>query len=218
MAATDRDRERAKEIYANMSRRQKVGYFLTYYKWVVLIIIVAIVLLIMWIWHITHPDPDVLANVTLVSAADPSVYSDGTNVFDRYLEDEGYDPDEETLDVVIMTESTYNVELISAKLITGEIDLVAGEEDTRKLLAQSEALAALDLMLPDDLLDEYADNLYMDTDSETGEEHAYAVLIKDDNPLIYEGYYAEPVWLGIAATSDNSEVAESVLEYILREQ
>ena len=212
---TDADKERSKEVYHTLPLGKKIQYIVQYYRVVLILIAAGIAILIWAIYKILHPDPTSLLEVTLVEAATP--LGDEADVFDRFFEENGYNAEEEEISVTVMDSTTYTSQLLMARLMTGEIDLLAGDEDTAEMLVEGEGLLELEELLPDDVLEEYADSLYYAEDPETGEEHAYAVLLPEGNVLVQDGYYADAVYVGIAYTAEHPEMAEMMIEYLLEQ-
>lgn len=212
---TDADKEWSKEVYHTLPLGKKIQYIVQYYRVVLILIAAGIVILIWGIYKILHPDPTSLLEVTLVEAATP--LGDEADVFDRFFEENGYNAEEEEISVTVMDSTTYTSQLLMARLMTAEIDLLAGDEDTAEMLVEGEGLLELEELLPDDVLEEYADSLYYAEDPETGEEHVYAVLLPEGNVLVQDGYYADAVYVGIAYTAEHSEMAETMIEYLLEQ-
>ncbi|MCD8217682.1 MAG: hypothetical protein LUD01_06505 [Clostridiales bacterium] len=163
--------------------------------------------------QIRNPDPESLLSVVLAEAATPPDSEE--NVFSRFLEESGYDTEEETITVEVMDDSYYTSQLLVMRLMNGEIDLLAGEEATMEKFAEGEGLIELDEVLPEELLEEYEDRLYYAVNANTGEEHVYAILLPEDSALVEDGYYAGEIYVAIAYSAEHPEMAGDMIEYLL---
>ncbi len=213
MAATDKDKIRSKEVLKTLGFAGKVQYIWDYYKLVLVLIVAAIAIIIYFTYRFLHPDPEYILDVTLVEGATP--IDDTGNVFEQYMDDNGYDRSEQDISVVVMESTTYTTQLLMARLMTGEIDMMTGDVDIMDMLYEGQALLELEDLVSAELLEEYADCLYWAEDPDTGEEHVYAIQLKDGNALMQQAYYAENVYVCIAYTAEHVETGISVMEYLL---
>ncbi len=210
---TDADKERGKELIREMKPGQKAGYVMTYYWGWILLVVIGIIIAIWGVYRYTHPGPKDLVNVELVGAAQPT--EEVWDIFDQYMVDYDIDQETETVNMTIVESTDYTTQLILARLMTGEVDLLTMDEDTMAVMVSGDGMMELDEVLSPDLLEEYEDRLFYGIDEMTGEAHVYGVLLKDGNPLMQAAYYGEPVWACIAYNADHPEMAVSVLEYLL---
>lgn len=209
----DADKERSKEVYHSLPLGKKIRYIFEYYKVILILIAAGVGILIYVIIQIRNPDPESVLSVALVEAATP--LDDEGNVFSRFLEENGYDTEEETITVEVMDYSYYTSQLLVTRLLAGEIDLLAGDEDTIETLAESEGLLELEDVLPEELLAECGESLYYAGDADTGEEHVYAILLPESNALAEDGYYTGEVYIAIAYSAEHTEMAGNMIEYML---
>ncbi len=210
---TNADEDNARELVKQMKFWQKVRYYIRYYPYI-LIIIIAVVLLIIWgIYRYMQPNPDTILDVQLVQADPVGDGSEG--VFEQFIVDSDMDPKEETVTVNVVEPSIYVNQLVLTAVMAGDVDMVIGDDDAMSMLTGGTFFLNLDDIISESLLEEYAGRLYIAEDVQTGEEHVYAILLEDDNPLIQEGYYTEPMWVGIAYNTEREETAVSLMEYLL---
>ncbi|MCD8365014.1 MAG: hypothetical protein LUC83_04230 [Clostridiales bacterium] len=211
----DADVRRSKEVYHSLSGKKKIQYIFEYYKVVVILIVIGIGILIYAVFKILHPDPEPVLGVALVEAATPT--EDEEDVFDQFLTENGYNPEEDFISIEVMDYAAYTSPILITRMMAQTVDLLAADQDTVESLVEGGRLMELEDLLPESLLEEYSDNLYCEEDSQTGETHVYAVLLPEDNALTENGYYEDAVYIGIAYSAEHVEAAEAMMEYLLNE-
>ncbi len=209
---TDADREKAKELVKQMTPVQKIGHFINYNRVVCIIIVIAIIVLIWVVYRVRHPGPEDILKIQLYGAN--SAYDETDNVFERYMDEHDIDQDKETISVEI-TDDLMGEQVISTRIMSGDVDLLVGDEDIMDMVTDGGGLIALEDLLPEDLIEEYGDSLYVADDPQTGEEHLYGIMFRQDSPLIAMDCYREPQIIGITYNSEHPDTAVSMMEYIL---
>ncbi len=214
-----------KKTFQEMTVREKIEHIWEYYKLAVFGIIAGVALIIYIIMKILNPDPDVILGVTLVNSYS-RMTGESENIFEQYLLDNGYNPEEETISV---NESLYiseggmgqsdmaSLQALMAWTSVGEIDILAGDENVMNMLGNSGGLLEMEEVLTPAQMEQYGDRLYTTKDPETGQEYVCALKLPEGNLLNKAGYYSGDVWVGIPSTSKRQELAIKIFNYILGE-
>ncbi len=213
MAIQDKDAMRGEELRRELGFRGRLRYLWDYQKLLLLIVAAVILVVAYFVYKLTHPDPETLASVCLVEAVTP--LDDTGNAFSQYLADYGYDAAQEEITVEIIDSTGYEEQVLSVRLMSGDIDVVVLSEELADTLVEGGGLMALEELFSAEFLEEYADSLYYGQDATTGEAHVYAIRLGDDNALIQAGYYEEAQLMGIAYSAERIEVGVSVMTYLL---
>lgn len=216
--------ETRKKTFQSMTIREKAEHIWEYYKPVLLGIVLAAALIIYIIMKIVSPEPESVLNVTLVNAA--SYNMEEEDVFERYLREQGYDPQKETISVNtglfldpdgMSQGSAASYQALVAMTMVGEIDLLGGDQEILELLGANGGLMDMGDILNEEQLERYADRLYTATDAETGTAYVCGIRLPQDNPLTADGYYGENVWAAVPYTAAHQELAKEFLLYLLGE-
>lgn len=214
-----------KKTFQEMTVREKIEHIWEYYKLAVFGIIAGVALIIYIIMKILNPDPDMILGVTLVNSYS-RMTGESENIFEQYLLDNGYNPEEETISV---NESLYiseggmgqsdmaSLQALMAWTSVGEIDILAGDENVMNMLGNSGGLLEMEEVLTPAQMEQYGDRLYTTKDPETGQEYVCALKLPEGNLLNKAGYYNGDVWVGIPSTSKRQELAIKIFNYILGE-
>lgn len=209
-----------KKTFRTMSFGQKVEHIWEYYRWLVLGSIAAVILLVYIIVQAVTPKPDILLNVTLLNANSLGVAE--PDVFVRYLEEKGYDPQTEEVYVNTTMHLEYgsgnsNVyQALAAMVLVGEIDLLVGDENSVGMIAAGNGLMPLTEFLEEELTGDYADeDLFFWTDETTGKSEVCGIWLPEGNPLAADGYYKGRALATIPYTAQNQDMAKEMLVYLI---
>lgn len=211
--------------FEDLSTKEKIEHIWTYYKFWIIGAIAVIWLICYLIYKFIHPDPDTIMNAVLVNADYTEAVEE--NAFMRYLDENGYNREEETIAVndglwinleatMGKREDNYS-ETLAVLLMGGGIDVLAGPEDIFALVGESGAMEDVRTLLSSELAAKYQDRFFMVVSEDTGEEMPCAIWLEADNPLAQDGYYAGEILVGIPNTTRNKELAIDVLLYLLGE-
>ena len=119
--------------FKDLTFKEKIQQIWDYYRPVIFGIAFAVWLIIYIIYKILNPDPDVLMTAVLMNSSTIDVAE--KDVFTRYLEENGYNPEEETIstrtNLSIDTENAgaaqitlSSQQVLMAMLSAGEVDLL----------------------------------------------------------------------------------------------
>lgn len=217
--------ERIKTPFRDMTIKQKLEHIWEYYKPVIFGIAAGIALIIYIIYKVLSPDPDAALNVTLVNANGYEAAEE--NTFIRYLKEQGYDLTAETAyintSLAIDGErggqaSATSMQVLSAMVMVGEIDLLAGDAYTLQLMGSGGGLLPVDQILSSQQLKEYEDRLYSVENPETGEQLVCGIWLGENSLLVQDGYYYDKVLVGIPYTAVHQELAIEMITYLLEQE
>lgn len=211
--------------FKDLTFKEKIQQIWDYYKPVIFGIAFAVWLIIYIIYKILNPDPDVLMTAVLMNSSTIDVAE--KDVFTRYLEENGYNPEEETIstrtNLSIDTENAgaaqitlSSQQVLMAMLSAGEVDLLVGTEDSFDMLG-TDGLMRAEEILPTELAEKYRDRFYIVKNQETGEKLAGGIWLEEGNPLMEDGYYHEKMLVGIPTTATNVDMAKELLLILLEE-
>ncbi len=180
-----------------MNKTQKLFYFWYYYKWFFLLAVGGIILAIAVITTVHREyEKEYLMNIVLANAETYTVNE--SDYLDRFLEE--YDYDENvvlSIDTSIAVDtvkggeqSAAGIQTLAALFVTGDVDLYISDEALFELEAQNHAFTDLREILPDSILEAYADLLWYGTEEDTGEEIPYGIDVSGFAICTEEAFYA----------------------------
>ncbi len=229
MAEHKKVTERTK-AFKDMTFGEKIEQIWAYYKPVLLAIVLGVSLIIYIIYKIINPDPDIILNVALVNSV--AAYQEQTeedDLFTRYLKENGYNPEEETISVsanLYLTEDGSGGEMdmatsqsLMARIAASDIDILAGDKFILDMFGADGGFLEIREIFTEEQMEKYADNLYTAVDEETGEEYVCGLKLPESNLLTAEGYYGTEVWMAIPVTANEEHIqlAKEVFIYLLGE-
>lgn len=229
MAEHKKVTERTKE-FKDMTFGEKIEQIWAYYKPVLLAIVLGVSLIIYIIYKIINPDPDIILNVALVNSI--AAYQEQTeedDLFTRYLKENGYNPEEETISVstnLYLTEDGSGGQMdmatsqsLMARVAASDIDILAGDKFILDMFGADGGLMDMQTILTEEQMEKYADNFYTAVDEETGEEYVCGLKLPEGNLLTAEGYYGTEVWMAIPVTvnEEHVQLAKEVFVYLIGE-
>ncbi len=218
----DQDRNSAREHFHQMSFKEKVGYFWDYYKIQCLLTIAFIGVIISVIKTYGADRKEEYLYVELINGS--LAATENSCLGDLYLES----VDVSTEDYAVTIDSSLSVDLeeqdqdtlttlqvVAARIFSGEIDVFAAEEDYFDLEIQNYGVQSLKPYLSEEELEKYAAYLYYEKNPDTGVLEPYGFCFQISK-LTENGIYPEnpKIFIGIGAGSDRVEEAISFIEYL----
>lgn len=217
--------EKIQTPFRKMPPKQKLEHIWEYYKLPIFGIGAGIFLIIYIIYKAVTPDPEAVLNVTLVNANGYQVAEEDT--FIRYLKEQGYDLTQET--AYINTSLTLDgerggqatatsMQVLSAMVMVGEIDLLVGDEYTLQVVGSGGGLMPMDQVLTPEQMEKYGDRLCAVENPETGQQQICGVWLGENNLLVQDGYYFEKVLVSVPYTAAHTELAAEMIGYLLEQE
>lgn len=212
------DRNRFKE----MPFKEKVQHIWEYYKLAVFGIILGIIIIVSIIVGISRKKPEVILNVSMVNCNTFQVTEQ--DVFQRYLLENGYDMEAQTIVVktnykisedISGTLALTSYQALNTSMALGEVDLLIGDDDVFQMFGSAKGFKSLSEVLTKEILEKYEDQLYTVIDTETKKEVVCGIRLQEDNPLVKDGYYEGSVLVGFPYSTTNQELAVEMLLYLL---
>lgn len=222
-----------------MTPKERISYIWDYYKWVIILAVIAGVVIISIVRSAMAKKEEV-AYVLMVNADTMSVAWDPAELFTDFLSENGYDPKHQEvtvntgihyLDGSSMSD-VYGMQALTTVLGSGTADVcLMGEE----LFTQEASLGAfipVQYYLSEEELEALSDRIvWVESDpditsiAEDGEDPApgnlYARGIRlTENDVIGESglYPGESPVIGIAASSERPELAAALVHYLMRDE
>lgn len=217
--------EHIKTPFRKMTAKQKLEHIWEYYKLAIFGTAAGIALIIYIVYKALTPDPDAALNVTLVNANGYDAVEE--DCFIRYLKEQGYDLTAETAYVNTSLSidgekggqaSATSMQVLSAMVMVGEIDLLAGDEYTLQLMGSGGGLMPVDQILSSEQLEKYGDRIYSVENPETGEELACGIWLEEGSLLVQDGYYYGRVLVCMPYTAVHQELAREMITYLLEQE
>ncbi len=201
---------------------KRLGWFLTYYRLQIFGVIAALCVIGYIVYLNVRPQREQILNVMMVNG-NSACESD---LFDRYLDEAGYDIRTETAYVSngiwINFDGTDSkawdyFEIVTAQFLTGEIDLFISDGEIFTRFANYGAFMDVSEYLTEEQLERYADSILYVTDTDTGEQMACGIILGPETQICQEQYFLETCYLGLSSNVYNDVEAEAVLNLILEE-
>ncbi len=203
-----------------MSAKTKISYIWDYYRWHIIAAIGAAAFIVSVIVHfVTYKEP--ILNIIMINCANPYGANSG---FDAFLAEEGYENDPSLIalasnlyfsDDSSPLSSMQAYQALSAMITAGGQDLFFGTGEIFNAYADQGAFADLSALLPEELLDTYADSLIYSTDDGTTEAYPCAIEISDNKWLSENNYYYDTCRFGILAGYAHPDTAVQFVEFLL---
>lgn len=204
-----------------MELKARIQYVLDYYK---VFLIGGILLLGIFIYALIQTfgiHKDTVLHVTLVNADEITV-SD-SSFFDTFFQTY-FDPRLEKMDVSSNLnisieeagmESGTAYQVLSAQILTGEVDALITDKAVFSSLALGGALADVRDILSEDEIAQYEEFFVYTTDEETGETYPAGISLAKSETFTKEEFLKEPAVMGVGVTSKNRVTSEMLLHYIM---
>lgn len=223
------DTRTTREKLKSMKFTDKVVFIVQYYGLKILAVIAAIALVIYLIVHFAFAK-EVVLNIVAVNAQDIATTSaaDERSFYEDFLKTHVEDTDDAEVGIasnvsVSEDESNsvgmQNLQAIQVQLMAGTVDDVLADEAFATSLGEMGYLADITTILPQDVLDKYADDIVYATSVDTNETAPVGIRLKDNAWLKKSGWYANvenPV-IGVSAAADHADLAVDFMLYVLDE-
>ena len=223
------DTRTTREKLKSMKFTDKVVLIVQYYGLKILSVIAAIALVIYLIVHFAFAK-EVVLNIVAVNAQDIATTSaaDEQSFYEDFLKTHVEDTDDAEVGIasnvsVSEDESNsagmQNLQAIQVQLMAGTVDDVLADEAFATSLGEMGYLADITTILPQDVLDKYADDIVYATSVDTNETAPVGIRLKDNAWLKKSGWYANvenPV-IGVSAAADHADLAVDFMLYVLDE-
>ncbi len=221
------DTRTTREKLKSMKFTDKVVFIVQYYGLKILAVIAAIALVIYLIVHFAFAK-EVVLNIVAVNAQDIATTSaaDEQSFYEDFLKTHVEDTDDAEVGIasnvsVSEDESNsagmQNLRAIQVQLMAGTVDDVLADEAFATSLGEMGYLADITTILPQDVLDKYADDIVYATSVDTNETAPVGIRLKDNAWLKKSGWYANvenPV-IGVSAAADHADLAVDFMLYVL---
>lgn len=214
-----------KVVLKEMEPKKRREYIWEYYKWY---IIVGTFFLIFGIYLIVHyaTKKEIVANVIMVNADVEMANEMGNELFDSFLEENGYDIKEN--EIVLNDglcfdpngqgkENYYSYQSMLTVLEAGGADIYFSDEGAYALIQDIGLLKDLTEVLPKDILDKYQDELCYTTDEETGDVYPSAIVLKDNEWIEASKMYPDKCVVAAAYGAADEQLQQKLMLEILGE-
>lgn len=223
------DTRTTREKLKSMKFTDKVVFIVQYYGLKILAVIAAIAFVIYLIVHFAFAK-EVVLNIVAVNAQDIATTSaaDEQSFYEDFLKTYVEDTDDAEVGIasnvsVSEDESNsagmQNLQAIQVQLMAGTVDDVLADEAFATSLGEMGYLADITTILPQEVLDKYADDIVYATSVDTNETAPVGIRLKDNAWLKKSGWYANvenPV-IGVSAAADHADLAVDFMLYVLDE-
>ena len=223
------DTRTTREKLKSMKFTDKVVFIVQYYGLKILAVIAAIALVIYLIVHFAFAK-EVVLNIVAVNAQDIATTSaaDEQSFYEDFLKTRVEDTDDAEVGIasnvsVSEDESNsagmQNLQAIQVQLMAGTVDDVLADEAFATSLGEMGYLADITTILPQDVLDKYADDIVYASSVDSNETAPVGIRLKDNAWLKKSGWYANvenPV-IGVSAAADHADLAVDFMLYVLDE-
>lgn len=223
------DTRTTREKLKSMKFTDKVVFIVQYYGLKILAVIAAIALVIYLIVHFAFAK-EVVLNIVAVNAQDIATTSaaDEQSFYEDFLKTHVEDTDDAEVGIasnvsVSEDESNsagmQNLQAIQVQLMAGTVDDVLADEAFATSLGEMGYLADITTILPQDVLDKYADDIVYATSVDTNETAPVGIRLKDNAWLKKSGWYenVENPVIGVSAAADHADLAVDFMLYVLDE-
>ena len=206
------------EKFKAMPFKKKLEHIWEYYRWQILVAVVVILCLGTWISQaVSQKDP--IMQVEMVNAYGRS---SGSEAFQEFLTREGRDYYE---DAVIIgknvqmngpdpTQNYGAAQMLFCTVAAGEPDLIFWDTDEVIPILNNGYLLDLREVLPQEVLDEYADSLVYGTYEEGGPQFPCGIYT-EKNPWIMENKFYVNCTVSVAASCADRALAADFILYML---
>ena len=214
-----------KVVLKEMEPKKRREYILEYYKWY---IIVGTFFLIFGTYLIIHytTKKDIVANVIMVNADVEMANETGNELFDSFLEENGYNIKENEIILNdglsfdpngIGKENYYTYQSMLTVLEAGGADVYFSDEGAYALIQNIGLLKDMTEVLPKDILDKYQNELCYTTDEETGDTYPSAIILKDNEWVEQSKMYRGTCVVAAAYGAADEELQQNLMLEILGE-
>jgi len=207
-----------------LSPGQKAAYLWDYYKLPLLAGILALLAAAWGIYRLAVPKPQEVLELTLVNAREAE---DSAHLLDAFLEENGLDPEHTRIRI----DTTYQIDfsdssqrsvsglqMLYARFLSGDLDIIAADETLFSVLAEQDVFLDLAPLAAGGQSGTGEERFFYADRSPEGDEPCLCGVLLTDTLLQEWGFYSpsQTVVIGIPAVSGDRELAESLIQYLLR--
>lgn len=213
----------SEQKWKELKGKEKIWYFLEYYGLQTAGAIFGIVVVLFFVIHFATKQ-DVVLGILAVNTDGEAVEASGTDYFADFLEENGLNTRKDTVSVnytMYINENSPNVadsstlDSIQALFMTQSVDLFFADEQYFDTMAGRDNMADLQDYLPQELLDQYADDIVYAKNSETGKKIVAGIRLENNAWLKKTGWYQGTAVVGIADSAKHSKLAKQMMLEIL---
>lgn len=216
-----RDNRSDKQKLKDMTFNEKLGYINDYYKYKIITVIVAVILVSSLAYTILTPKPEAVFSAAIINDyLDKQPKNNLTTDFGKYL---GISEKQKVLfdDSYLISEANSVINAASAttqKLASyvqaAQIDVIIADEDDFKQLANLGYFLNIEDILPADLKSTFKDKLYFATTEDDRTEKAYGIKITDSKKYQALGSVIKNPVVGVVANTKYKDNTILFLKYL----
>lgn len=227
------DTRTTREKLQSMNFKDKVIFIAQYYGLKIAAIVLIAIVVIYFVAHYALAKDTVL-NIMAVNAQDimnSSAAADEQSFYEDFMEanDINLSKSEISIDSslnVVGDDNTDqstamgNMQSVQVQLLAGTDDIMFADEEFFTQVAAMGYLADITQQLPQEVLDQYADDIVYVTLAETQDKVAVGIRLNDNDWINRSGWFANvkgPV-IGICAATQNMDLARNFMLYVLDAQ
>lgn len=209
-----------KKAMKELHGRKKAEYIWEYYSFHIMVALIAAVLVIVTVYQALNTDKT-YAQIVVINATDEEncridLQKSAENDMDI---PEGYtltvDPSIEYNPENQETADAEDLQVLAAKVMTGEADLLVGNTALFDSYSANGGLKDLSDILDSESIEEYQNRFYYASDSD-GKQIAAGIWITDGSPLFTASCTEEQVLVGIISQSADQEADAAVLKWLVQ--
>lgn len=211
-----------------MNFGEKIDYIWTYYKAPILITLFLLISVIYTVHHFTTNNQESIL-YSMVINADATDQTNGADLYDAFLEKQGYDTEnykiERNTSIVLTKTEDGNytdpqmLSVMYTLIMAGTVDHVLANEDTLLMLSENGYVMPLSSYMSEEEIAKYdaEGRVLYAIDPETNENTAFCISLEDcekieNSPLFYEAPY-----FGMIYGAEHEENSIDFLYYLLEE-
>lgn len=212
-----------KQKWKELKGKEKLQYYLEYYGWQTAGIVFGIAVVLFLVIHFATKQ-DVVLGILAVNTDGEAIEATGTDYFQSFLEENGVDISKNTMSVNYTmyidssspdTTDTSTLDSIQTLFMAQSIDLFFADPNFFDTMAGDDYMTDLQDYLPQELLDQYADDIVYAKNSETGEKIVTGIRLENNTWLKKTGWYQGTAVVGIADNVKNKKLAKQMMLAIL---
>ena len=224
------DTRTTREKLQSMNFKDKVIFIAQYYGLKIAAIALIAIVVVYFVAHYALAKDTVL-NIMAVNAQDimnSSAAADEQSFYEEFMEDNDIDLSKSEISIdsslnVVGDDNTDqstamgNMQSVQVQLLAGTDDIMFADEEFFTQVGMMGYLADITQLFPQEVLDQYADDIVYVTLAETQDKVAVGIRLKDNDWISRSGWFAnvkEPV-IGICAATQNMDLAKKFMLYVL---
>ena len=214
-----------KQKWKELKGKEKLQYFLEYYGFLTAGVIFGIVVVLFFVVHFATKQ-DVVLGILAVNTDGEAIEATGADYFQDFLEENGVDTNKNTMSVnyTMYIDSSSpdaadssTLDSIQTLFMAQSVDLFFADKNFFETMAGDDYMTDLQDYLPQELLNQYADEIIYAKNSETGEKIVAGILLENNTWLKKTGWYQGTAVVGIANNVKNKKLAKQMMLAILEQ-